>query len=67
MTPHLNRLVETAQMRGENICFYAELTKLIFNYHQILPPIESSVHDVRVICTWCKAHFSETNPMKLLR
>ena len=25
MTPHLNRLNETVQMRGYNICFYAEL------------------------------------------
>ena len=36
VTPHLNRcLVETVQMRGHNICFYAELTKHIPNYHQI--------------------------------
>ena len=34
--PHLNRLDEIIQMRGHNICFYAELTKLIPNYHQIL-------------------------------
>ena len=27
VTPHLNRLIETVQMRGHNICFYAELTK----------------------------------------
>ena len=39
VTPHLNRLVETVQMRGHNICFYAELTKTIPNYHQILPLI----------------------------
>ena len=35
VTPHLNRLVETVQKRGHNICFYAELTKIIPNYHQI--------------------------------
>ena len=29
VTPHLNRLFETVQMRGHNICFYAELTKII--------------------------------------
>ena len=29
VTTHLNRLVETVQMRGNNICFYAELTKII--------------------------------------
>ena len=39
VTPHLNRLIETVQMRGHNICFYAELTKIIPNYHQILPLI----------------------------
>ena len=33
MTPHLNSLVETVQMRGDYICFYAELTKIIPNYH----------------------------------
>ena len=36
MTPHLNHLVETVQMMGHNICFYAELTKIIRNYHLIL-------------------------------
>ena len=39
VTPHLNRLDKTVQMRGHNICFYAELTKIIPNYHQILPLI----------------------------
>ena len=28
MTPHLKCLIETVQMRGHNICFNAELTKL---------------------------------------
>ena len=32
MTPHLNRLVETVQKKGHNICFHAELTKIIHNY-----------------------------------
>ena len=36
VTPHLNRLVETVQMRGHNVCFYEELIKIIPNYHQIL-------------------------------
>ena len=27
--PHLNRLIETVQMSGHNIWFYAELTKII--------------------------------------
>ena len=39
VTPHLNRLVETVQMRGHNIYFGAELTKIIPNYNQILPHI----------------------------
>ena len=34
MTPHLNGLVETVQMRGNNIYLYAELTKIIPNYHK---------------------------------
>ena len=25
LTPHLNHFFETVQMRGQNICFYAEL------------------------------------------
>ena len=44
VTPHLNGLVEMAQMRIHNICFYAELTKIIPNYHQILPLIKSSAY-----------------------
>ena len=26
---HLNYLVKTVQMRGHNLCFYAELTKML--------------------------------------
>ena len=37
VTTHLNRLVETVQMRGHNVSFYAEVTKISPNYHQILP------------------------------
>ena len=40
--PHLNRLNETVQKRGHNICFYAKLIKIIPNYHQIPPLIDSS-------------------------
>ena len=40
---HLNRLDEShhemVQRRGHNIRFYAELTKIIPNCHQILPHI----------------------------
>ena len=42
VTPYLNRLIETVQMRGHNIHFYAVLTKIIPNYHQILPLVCSS-------------------------
>ena len=42
VNPNLNRLIKTAQMKGYNICFYEELTKLILNYHQIHPLIYSS-------------------------
>ena len=38
VTPHLNRLDETVQMRGHNICFYAELTKIIPNTPSNLEP-----------------------------
>ena len=36
VTPHLNRLDETVQMRGHSICFLAEL-KIIPNYHKNTP------------------------------
>ena len=39
VTPHLNRLDETVKMKGHNVCFYVEVTKIILNYHQILPLI----------------------------
>ena len=41
VTPHLNCLIEKVQMRGHNICFYAEFIKNIPNdmYHQIFPLI----------------------------
>ena len=42
VTTHLNRPVETVQMRGHNIYFYAELTKIVPSYHQILLLIYSS-------------------------
>ena len=35
VTPHLHRLDETVQMRGLKVSFYAELTKIIPNYHQV--------------------------------
>ena len=44
VTPHLNHPTEVVQMRGHNIRFYAELIKIIPNYHHILPLIESSVY-----------------------
>ena len=45
VTPHLNRLMETVQMRSHNMYFYAELTKIIFNYDQICPLNKSSSHN----------------------
>ena len=42
--PHLNHLIEMAQMRDHYICFNGELTKIIPNYHQILLLIKSSDH-----------------------
>ena len=42
VTLHLNSLVKTVQMKGHNIGFCGELTKIIPNYHQILPLIYSS-------------------------
>ena len=33
VTPHLNHLIEMVQMRGHNIYFYAELTKIIPYFH----------------------------------
>ena len=35
VTPHLNCLNETAQMKAHNICFCAELTKIISHYQFI--------------------------------
>ena len=42
VTPHLNCLVKTIQMRDHSICFNAEVTKIIPNFHQILPLNNSS-------------------------
>ena len=39
VTSHLNHRIVMVQMRGHNICFYAELTKIIPNYQHILPLI----------------------------
>ena len=48
VTPHLNRLIETVQMRGHNICFRSKIRKIIIKYsllsralqvHQILYPV----------------------------
>ena len=35
VTPHLNCLIVMVQIRGHNVCFYAELTKTIPNYLKI--------------------------------
>ena len=56
MTPHLNGLIETVQMRGHNIWFHAELIKMIPGYHQIPPPylelcclVYNGSHDMMVL------------------
>ena len=46
VTPQLNRLVETVQMRGQNICFYVEFTKIIPYYRQTFSLISSSDDDI---------------------
>ena len=38
----LSKPYDVTQLRGHNFCFYAELTKIIPNYHLILPLIYSS-------------------------
>ena len=43
-TPHLNRLAETVSDEGPQQMFYAELTKIIPNYHQIHPPSYQPFH-----------------------
>ena len=48
VTPHLNRLLKSRRFRrGAQHMFYAELTKIIPNYHQILPFIYSSETTIR--------------------
>ena len=42
LTPHLNHLDKTVLMTGNNMWFYAELTKIIPYHHQIPPLIKSS-------------------------
>ena len=44
VTPHLNHLIEMVQMRGHNICFYAELTK---NYPKLSPKLLETLKDNR--------------------
>ena len=39
LKPYLNRLDETFQIRGHDICLYAEMTRIIPNYHLLLPLI----------------------------
>ena len=46
VTPQLNRLVETVQVRGHNIWFQKE-EKLSLSYHQIPPPISSDLCNTR--------------------
>ena len=52
VTPHLNRQVDTVQMRGHDICFYAESTKIIPNHHQILPYLELCGSGINLYCVF---------------
>ena len=60
VTPHLNRLVETVQMRGHNICFYAELTKIIPNYHHKYSRLSRAlqVQQIIVSMSWYKENIN---------
>ena len=65
MTPHLNRLVETVQMRGHTIGFYSELMKLsriitkysLLSRALVLPIKYTVVHVLKRkrlrSCRWC--------------
>ena len=53
MTAHLKHLVEMVEIRGHNIGFCAELTKVIPNYNQIFPLIQNSVNRIK----FSKSHF----------
>ena len=44
MTRHLSYLNEMVQMRGHNICFFAELTKIIPKYQYSLPRTLLVIH-----------------------
>ena len=62
MTPHLNCLDKAVQIIGHNICVYAELAKIIPNYHQILTLIKifgNSQHDKKIYKAWC--NMAKTN------
>ena len=46
VTPSLNCLLKTIQMRGQNVRFYAELTKIIPSHHQILPLVYGFMYKI---------------------
>ena len=51
VTPHLNCPIEMVQIRGHNICFYAELTKIICN----VPPNTRSYPELWISFTVIKS------------
>ena len=54
VTPHLNRLNETVQMRGQNMFLFI-INQVIHNYHQICPYLE--------LCSWhCVAGYGKPFP-----
>ena len=73
MTPNLNPLIGMIQMRGHNICFCAELTKIIPYYsvsarvHFLrFDPVKSSVDATEVSqCVSCDA--TKLPPLKCLK
>ena len=57
VTPHLNRLVETVQLSGYNVCFYAEL-KIIPKYSLL-----STASDLTVpVNSYHVRHCTNTHP-----
>ena len=64
MTPHLNHLIKTVQVRGHILCFYVKLTKIIPNYYKILlftralvRPAETAHNEMPHLDLYCFALF----------
>ena len=59
VTPDLNRLDETVQMRGHNICFYAELSSSTLSYLELQPTVFKPREAVSCLPAQC--HLTELN------